>query len=617
VENRLQKHLVQKPMKAPSTAKPEQSRHHGSSDRGSHGQAQHAMAVTDSRPELEQQQGVLSLMAGSLRLQRKCACGAPSAAGGTCAACEEKASGASSPMLQKMMMIGAADDPLEREADRVAEQVMRTPESQLERSCPCGGGCPKCQTEQPGRENESLQTNPVQASDTGQSAAPPTVHEVLRSSGEPLDPATRAFMEPRFGYDFSRVRVHTGAAAAQSARDVNAQAYAVGRDVVFGGGRFAPGTYEGRKLLAHELAHVVQHNSRLQSTLMRVPDKDGIVEREPRYSYSTHCGWIDWHHANPDMSKRLIQAVQDASDRMAADPALSSEAVTGPAMESHVPVLGALLSSVTPVFRIKTKLTHDEVLGVAFRAFVLQSLGFEALQSWTDAIGESSFSEEDLTSNLIAFYMAARTFDRAQIKTICDVWDATRSLEKFKSYRFQRVHQFRPRSLPAGGSFPADLQTIVPAQTGGPLMTAPVGVFRTTGSVFTRGLSDYQVILNTALRIESLSGSMTIDISGTVPGSANGPHFKVTPLPAAHGLKCRWVIRLPDNDRIMMLGDDESDVFRDFGTQFNAYINAPSRQLLRERNVTRATVLCRMRLGDVGSDASHERLLELPVSFIW
>ena len=111
--------------------------------------------------------------------------------------------------IQTKLAINKPGDGYEQEADRVAEQVMHTPEPQLQRACPCGGACPKCQTEQPGQEKERLQTKRVQASDTGQIAAPPIVHEVLRSPGQPLDPATRAFMEPRFGHDFSRVRVHS------------------------------------------------------------------------------------------------------------------------------------------------------------------------------------------------------------------------------------------------------------------------------------------------------------------------------------------------------------------------------------------------------------------------
>jgi hypothetical protein len=90
------------------------------------------------------------------------------------------------------------------------------------------------------------------------SGVPPIVHDVLRSTGQPLDAATRAFMEPRFDHDFSQVRVHTDARAAESARAVDALAYTVGRGVVFGAGRYAPETQIGKVLLAHELTHIVQ-----------------------------------------------------------------------------------------------------------------------------------------------------------------------------------------------------------------------------------------------------------------------------------------------------------------------------------------------------------------------
>ena len=174
---------------------------------------------------------------------------------------------------QTKLAINKLGDSYEQEADRLAEQVMRTPESQLHRACPCGGGCPKCHSEQPDREPESLQTKHVQASDTGQTAAPPIVHEVLRSPGQPLDLATRAFMEPRFGYDFSRVRVHDDGAAAQSARDVSADAYTVGHDIVFGAGQFAPRMHRGKRLLAHELTHVTQQNGR-RAGVQRTPADD-------------------------------------------------------------------------------------------------------------------------------------------------------------------------------------------------------------------------------------------------------------------------------------------------------------------------------------------------------
>ena len=105
------------------------------------------------------------------------------------------------------------------------------------------------------------------ASHAGPVTSPPIVHDVLRSPGQPLALETRASMEHSFGHDFSRVRVHTHAKAAESARAVNARAFTVGRDVVFGAGQYAPGTSEGRRLMAHELAHVVQQTSFLERRL--------------------------------------------------------------------------------------------------------------------------------------------------------------------------------------------------------------------------------------------------------------------------------------------------------------------------------------------------------------
>lgn len=99
------------------------------------------------------------------------------------------------------------------------------------------------------------------ADDATVDAAPPVVHEVLQSPGQPLDAGARAFLEPRLGHDFSQVRVHTDARAAESARAVKAVAYTVGRDIVFAAGQHAPGSQRGRHLLAHELAHTLQQNA--------------------------------------------------------------------------------------------------------------------------------------------------------------------------------------------------------------------------------------------------------------------------------------------------------------------------------------------------------------------
>jgi hypothetical protein len=100
--------------------------------------------------------------------------------------------------------------------------------------------------------------------------APPIVHDVLQLNGRPLDPPVRSFFESRFGHDFSDVRVHTDAKAAKSARAVNAAAYTVGADVVFGSEQYLPTHESGQRLLAHELTHVVQQRAlRAGSSIQR------------------------------------------------------------------------------------------------------------------------------------------------------------------------------------------------------------------------------------------------------------------------------------------------------------------------------------------------------------
>ncbi len=183
--------------------------------------------------------------------------------------------------IQTKLAINKPEDLYEQEADRISEQVMRMREPQLQRACACGGSCPECRTEQTAREHERLQTKRVGPGGLGRTIAPPGVHHVLRSPGRPLATTARAFMEPRFGHDFGQVRVHTDAKAAESAQSVNALAYTVGRDVVFGAGRYAPETIEGQRLLAHELTHVLQQE-REGTSLQRRDDDDKDAPKDTR-----------------------------------------------------------------------------------------------------------------------------------------------------------------------------------------------------------------------------------------------------------------------------------------------------------------------------------------------
>jgi hypothetical protein len=112
-------------------------------------------------------------------------------------------------------------------------------------------------------------------------SAPPLVHEVLRSPGRPLEASTRAFMESALGHDLGSVRIHSDRRAAESARAVSALAYTVGSHVVFGEGTYQPDAEEGRRLLAHELTHVVQQaGAAVPSTSLSVGKSDDPAEGE-------------------------------------------------------------------------------------------------------------------------------------------------------------------------------------------------------------------------------------------------------------------------------------------------------------------------------------------------
>jgi hypothetical protein len=151
----------------------------------------------------------------------------------------------------------------------------------VHRACACGGkagpsgGCEECKK----KREEPLQRSAVDVSAVRD--VPPVVHDVLRSAGEPLEPGERRFYEERIGHDFSRVQVHTDPRAAESARMVNALAYAVGHDVVFGAGQYQPHSPEGRRLLAHELTHVAQQTHVTEAPAdLRVGASDSGAERE-------------------------------------------------------------------------------------------------------------------------------------------------------------------------------------------------------------------------------------------------------------------------------------------------------------------------------------------------
>lgn len=175
--------------------------------------------------------------------------------------------------IQTKLALNTPGDPYEQEADRISEHVTRMPDSELHRKCAYGGTCADCQSGHSG-QHQRFQPKGRDAGDAPKTAVPPLVDKVLQSPGERLDPATLRFMEPRFGYDFGAVRVHADATAAESARAVHAHAYTQGEHIVFARGRYEPTTAEGRRLVGHELAHVVQQVGQSSGLVQRQNDDD-------------------------------------------------------------------------------------------------------------------------------------------------------------------------------------------------------------------------------------------------------------------------------------------------------------------------------------------------------
>ncbi|HEX5709095.1 MAG TPA: DUF4157 domain-containing protein [Pyrinomonadaceae bacterium] len=246
------------------------------------------------------------------------------------------------------LTISKSGDEHEREADRVSEQVLEMREPQTRGACACGGGCPKCQAGHAGRGSEGLQMKSVRAGDTGH-VAPPIVHEALRSAGRPLDSTAASFFSARFGHDFGGVRVHTDERSAESAEALGARAYTVGRDLVFGRGQYEPHTDGGRRLLAHELAHVVQQSSSAnmsaQPFVQRacLPDKDCATPAgEPRAGTAKQFGEEMEQKEDTARAEKLKQTAQVAQSTGHGKRAVETEKL----FQEQLPDLRKLVHSV-------------------------------------------------------------------------------------------------------------------------------------------------------------------------------------------------------------------------------------------------------------------------------
>jgi hypothetical protein len=166
------------------------------------------------------------------------------------------ASGKSGLIVQRKLTIGAVNNPLEHEADALADTVMRMPEPNfIQRKCP------HCEDEEAQRKplTSFIQKKESATSNTASDSAHSQI-QATKGGGSTMAANTKSFMESRFGTDFSNVRIHSGSYASQLSKKLNAQAFTVGNDIYFNDGKFSPGSSAGKRLLAHELTHTIQQN---------------------------------------------------------------------------------------------------------------------------------------------------------------------------------------------------------------------------------------------------------------------------------------------------------------------------------------------------------------------
>lgn len=190
----------------------------------------------------------------------------------------KKQSGSS--FFQPKLSIGPVDDVYEREADAIADSVMRMPDpvdriqpffrpsiSSLQRMC---ADCEK--------EEKNVQREAVNSKEPAPNDQLESYIGRLNSGGQALPNQIRDFYEPRFAYDFGHVKVHTDTVAAKSAQSINALAYTSGNHIIFNQGQFSPGSASGKKLLAHELTHVVQQEGAVFAKVQAQDEDKGVSD---------------------------------------------------------------------------------------------------------------------------------------------------------------------------------------------------------------------------------------------------------------------------------------------------------------------------------------------------
>ena len=314
--------------------------------------------------------------------------------------------------IQAKLTVGAANDKYEQEADRVADQIMRTPEPVATDQASNNPSnqtpviqrlCTKCGDELQGqflgameqKNSKLLQGKEMSGQTPEVSSGLEGSINSLRGAGRPLSPSDRSFYEPRFGQDFSQVRIHNDSLSNQAAQSINARAFTIGRNIAFAAGEYSPDLASSR-LMAHELTHVVQQqneNSSLQrhvtdSAAGRIGGASDFVDgqgSEGRYIFTERGGWFDRSHVSAHVNE-VNDVLSQLEAREAEVEANTNEFVTSYQMDYE---------------QIPAPIDQSKLSMVALAILTNHDARFEAYQnsSVANVIAQTPFSYEDLPSN--------------------------------------------------------------------------------------------------------------------------------------------------------------------------------------------------------------------------
>jgi len=511
----------------------------------------------------------------------------------------------------------------------------------LRRSCACSGSGHDCE---PCRKKVKLRRK---SDDVTVETVPESVSEVLRSPGQPLDLATRAFLEPSFGHDFSRVRIHADGMAGESAQAVQARAYTVGHHVAFAAGHYAPSSEGGLRLLSHELAHVVQQTAgrsapngftdleigsrgapeESQADAMAAQVVDGRAVALPR------------GHTGPRVVLRADPAPPAPASPVPVSPAPppqgknvfrdctpDQEKTIREAMSRALSTLDGALS------KLSARPLSDHAQHALFLAFrVTDDKAADdtkaALQKIRDGLpGVTIECDQKSDVNVVCRgeTSAATNLITGVVHLCMGDWDTSDNLkENPRTLVHEGAHGFA--GAPGVGQDPY-FDTTCDESAG----TEAWGPGGRLGKADPLACVVYHLAHRSPAEVKDLkelySGEAFAGIVQTLPrgpislkGPEKKPAFILNKVPVVGGFTYRWRL-YDDSDRHYLMRGRDSDKALDwlsFTDQASAIIGSKTRALLADRGVRKGVIECAARIPGVkgGRTASEEKVVRLDVEF--